>query len=574
VQVRRRPQAAAGRKRGGAALGTPRALRHPGKVAAYGQRESPPPAAGVAEHAASAAGGTAHDQGPAVTAGRRPPRPRLPDPVGPEDQQPPGLRGRAPPATADQRPRLRARSRCVEAARVRDGWPDRTQEGASGGDQGPADPSAAHRHGPREALGPRWPPPRSRATVVRRGDLPHAHGPARPRGRPALADPRGPLACATRGTAIDAPDVLEGRDGARAGRGALEAVRARTCARPYGREGALGEAASTGGGAPRDPPGRVDRVRGRRDDRAVLHRRRPGLQAGMVDPAGQGVHPETGRPQGGTVSPVLAQVARPEALDLWWAHGVPPRGRGAARWCREAADWGGACRVPEDAARWGRGRPNRRAPCHRHVAPAHTPLGRCRRWHPRTTRRGPWLGGAWCWPPERHGGPRVRRRPARPTLPAACPRRPAGIPPPRQRPGRAGFPRLPARGRGHDNDAGVRGNARALTRVFHGAMDGTFPGRNRRGGQRRRDPWEQGTRVRDRVKSARPRLTDVPRRRVCAGRLGGAPRKRGPPRNRMRDNGPSGSARGGPGNRHSYRRGVHEKRKVGMRLTGDGNYYS
>jgi retron-type reverse transcriptase len=51
-------------------------------------------------------------------------------------------------------------------------------------------------------------------------------------------------------------------------------------------------------------------VRRRIDDRAFLHLMRQGLKAGMLDTDGQVVHPETGTPQGGTVSPVLANGSR------------------------------------------------------------------------------------------------------------------------------------------------------------------------------------------------------------------------------------------------------------------------
>jgi hypothetical protein len=76
--------------------------------------------------------GTAHDTGQAVTAGRSPPRQRLPDTVGAEPQQPTSLRGLANKANADQRHRLRALSRCWEAERLHDGWPDLHKEAASG----------------------------------------------------------------------------------------------------------------------------------------------------------------------------------------------------------------------------------------------------------------------------------------------------------------------------------------------------------------------------------------------------------------------------------------------------------
>jgi hypothetical protein len=104
---------------------------------------------------------------------------------------------------------------------------------------------------------------------------------------------------------------------------------------------------------------------------------------------------------------------------------------------------------------------------------------------------------------------------------------------------------------------GVRGNSRALHRLCRWAMDCTDKGRHRRGGKRSSDTWEQCTRGLDRVKIARPCLREVKRRRVCACRLGLAPRMRVQPRNRMRENCTSRTVRGGPGNRHSYRRGYY-----------------
>jgi RNA-directed DNA polymerase len=44
------------------------------------------------------------------------------------------------------------------------------------------------------------------------------------------------------------------------------------------------------------------------DDRAFLRLIRKGLKAGWLSTEGQVIHPETGTPQGGVISPVLANV--------------------------------------------------------------------------------------------------------------------------------------------------------------------------------------------------------------------------------------------------------------------------
>ena len=78
----------------------------------------------------------------------------------------------------------------------------------------------------------------------------------------------------------------------------------------------------------------MDMLRVRIDDRALLPLIRKWLKAGILDTDGQVVHPETGTPQGGTVSPVLANVYLHYALDLWVEKVVKPCCRGEALLCR------------------------------------------------------------------------------------------------------------------------------------------------------------------------------------------------------------------------------------------------
>jgi RNA-directed DNA polymerase len=175
-----------------------------------------------------------------------------------------------------------------------------------------------------------------------------------------------------------------------------------------------------------------------------------------------------------------------------------------------------AFRLQEDAERFLRVLPQRRAQFHLQVAPEQTHRCRFSRFHPSPKRRFTFRGFAFFWTPDRHGVPRVRRRTARKKLHAAYQRLTEWIKQHRHWPGWAFFQRLNARLRGHYNYDGVRGNARSLNRFFHWVMDWTFKWLKRRGGKRSSYTWEQCTRVLDRVKIARPRLTEVPRRRGFA----------------------------------------------------------
>jgi RNA-directed DNA polymerase len=131
-------------------------------------------------------------------------------------------------------------------------------------------------------------------------------------------------------------------------------------------------------------------------------------------------------------------------------------------------------------------------------------------------RRFTFLGFACAWRPDRQGVPRVKRRTARKKLQAACQRIKEWIKQHRHLPGRAFFQRLNARLRGHYNYYGVRGNTRSLHRFFNWAIDCAFTWLNRRGGKRKSFTWEQFPQVLDRVRIARPRITEVRRRRVYA----------------------------------------------------------
>ena len=181
-----------------------------------------------------------------------------------------------------------------------------------------ADAYAANLQGNIEALVQRLKTKRYRTKLVRRWYIPKANGTERPLGIPALEDKLVQLACAKLLTAIYEQDFLDCSYGYRPGRGALDAVRDLTFDLQYGRYGYLGEADIQGFFDHMDHAWLLDMLRLRIDDRAFLHLIHKWLKAGVLETDGQVVHPETGTPQGGTVSPVLANVYLHYALDLWF----------------------------------------------------------------------------------------------------------------------------------------------------------------------------------------------------------------------------------------------------------------
>jgi group II intron reverse transcriptase/maturase len=88
------------------------------------------------------------------------------------------------------------------------------------------------------------------------------------------------------------------------------------------------------------------------DDRRFLRLIKKWLKAGILEEDGKVLHPVTGTPQGGIVSPVLANVYLHYALDLWFEKVVKKQCRGMAYLCRYADDFIGAFEYKEDADRF------------------------------------------------------------------------------------------------------------------------------------------------------------------------------------------------------------------------------
>lgn len=72
------------------------------------------------------------------------------------------------------------------------------------------------------------------------------------------------------------------------------------------------------------------------------------LNAGVME-EGRLRHPETGTPQGGVISPLLANIYLHEVLDVWWERDVKPRLRGRAELVRYADDFVMVFETEEDA---------------------------------------------------------------------------------------------------------------------------------------------------------------------------------------------------------------------------------
>lgn len=316
-------------------------------------------------------------------------------------------------------------------------------------------------------------------------------------------------------SAIYEQDFVDCSYGYRPERGALDAVQDLTFDLQYGVYGYVVEADVKGFFDHMTHEWLLEMLSLRIDDRAFLNLIGKWLKAGILETDGAVIHPDTGTPQGGTVSSILANVYLHYALDLWFDRVVKSRCRGEALMYRYADDWVCAFRYRDDAERFYRVLPKRLEKFGLEVAPEKTRTMRFSRFHPSMRRRFTFVGFEFYWLEDRQGIPRVKRRTSRKKLRAACRRIKEWIKFNRHLPGREFFRRLSVRLRGHYQYYGVRGNSRSIDRFYEWAVECAFKWLNRRGGGRS-FTWAKFTRVLDAVQLARPRITEVRRRRVFA----------------------------------------------------------
>ena len=121
------------------------------------------------------------------------------------------------------------------------------------------------------------------------------------------------LACASLLNAIYEQDFLDASYGYRPARGAKDAVKDLGFNLQYGKFGYVVEADIKGFFDTIDHDWLLRMLSLRIDDRAFLALIHKWLKAGILDTDGQVLHPVTGTPQGGVVSPISGQ----RVLALW-----------------------------------------------------------------------------------------------------------------------------------------------------------------------------------------------------------------------------------------------------------------
>ena len=233
---------------------------------------------------------------------------------------------------------------------LREAYRRTRKDGAAGIDGQSAEQYAAQLEGNLGALLERAKSGRYRAPPVRRAYIPKGDGDKRPLGIPTFEDKVLQRAVAMVLEAVYEQEFLDCSHGFRPGRsarGALEALRT--------------EAVKMAGGWVIEVDIRkyFDTIDHERLREALHSRVRDGvilrligkwLNAGVME-GGAVSYRESGTPQGGVISPILANIFLHEVLDVWFQREVKPRLRGRAHLVRYADDAVMLFEYEEDAAR-------------------------------------------------------------------------------------------------------------------------------------------------------------------------------------------------------------------------------
>jgi len=224
------------------------------------------------------------------------------------------------------------------------------------------------------------------------------------------------------------------------------------------------------------------------DDKPFIRLIRKWLRAGILETDGHVVHPVTGTPQGGIVSPVLANIYLHYALDLWFARRIKPRCHGEAMIIRFADDFVCAFQYRSDAESFYRDLGERLGKFGLEVAPDKTRILRFCRFDLNGSGRFDFLGFEYYWERTRTGRLGLKRRTSRKKLRASLANITDWIR--RNRSLRVGqlLSILAVKYRGYWNYYGVIGNSASLVQFFYRSKHILFKWLNRRS-QRRSYTW-------------------------------------------------------------------------------------
>jgi group II intron reverse transcriptase/maturase len=344
-----------------------------------------------------------------------------------------------------------------------------------------------------------------RAKLVLRKYIPKAGGKLRPLGIPAIADKLLQLAVVKILEAIYEQDFLSCSYGYRPGTSAHKAIKDLTGELKSGKYHVVVEADIKGFFNAINHDLLMDMLAKRIDDKPFLKLIRKWLKAGILETDGQVLHPLMGTPQGGNVSPILANIYLHNVLDVWFDEIVRTHCVGRIYLCRFADDFVCAFQYEKDAQRFYQALIQRLASFGLEVAEDKTQIIEFSHCKAKLKTKFDFLGFEFRWGVNRWGKPILKRRTSRDKLRASIVKFKAWFQKHSALPKKILFAKLNSKLLGYYNYYGVSGNFQSLNNFVYQVKGLLFKGLNRRS-QRKSYNWKGFKELVKGFEIAKPRI--------------------------------------------------------------------
>ncbi len=345
-----------------------------------------------------------------------------------------------------------------------------------------------------------------RAKLVRRQYIPKGKGKLRPLGIPATIDKLLQVAVTRILNAIFEQDFLPCSFGYRPGISARNAVEQLHYQLQFGWFGYVVEADIKGFFDHINHDWLIEMLSQRINDKPFVRLIRKWLKAGILDTDGKVIHPATGTPQGGIVSPILANVYLHYVLDLWFEKVIKPNCKGSVFLCRYADDFVVLFQYKREADWFYQELPQRLGKFELEVAPDKTRILSFSKFRMAENSRFDFLGFEFRWGYSRRRKPQIKKRTSRHKLHKSIVELTRWCRELRNYPIWMIFRDMNAKLRGYYNYYGVIGNYESLKEFFYHVKRTLLKWLNRRS-ERRSYNWDGFNNLMKYFGLLKPRIT-------------------------------------------------------------------